>query len=151
MINRTFTASQTSFKNAYTIFDLLNVVSLYNSTDDFPAAYLLTPKILFQLRTLADTHEFNLAYNKPELTRAETCSVIAAQVVNALNGNITSKGESKLNIQFSIYRGMQSLFSLVDLISVDEDFYGVPDYASTLTWELVTKCHHVVGVLAERG
>ena len=51
MINRTFTASQTSFKNVYTIFDLLNVVSLYNGTDDFPAAYLLTPKILFQLRT----------------------------------------------------------------------------------------------------
>lgn len=27
---------------------------------------------------------------------------------------------------------------LADLISVDENFYGVPDYASTLTWELVT-------------
>jgi hypothetical protein len=41
-----------------------------------------------------------LAYNKPEPTHAETGSVIAAQVVSALNGNITSKGESKLNIQF---------------------------------------------------
>jgi hypothetical protein len=33
---------------------------------------------------------------------------------------------------------MQSFFGLADLISVDENFYGVPGYASTLTWELVT-------------
>jgi hypothetical protein len=138
MINRTFTASQTSFKNAFTIFDLLNVASIHNSTDDFPAAYLLTPEVLFQLRTLADTHEFNLAYNKSEPIRAVTGSIIAAQVVSALNGTITSKGKSKLNIQFGAYGGMQSFFGLADLISVDENFYGVPDYASTLAWELVT-------------
>lgn len=47
MINRTFTASQTSFKNAFTIFDLLNVASIHNATGDFPAAYLLTPEVLF--------------------------------------------------------------------------------------------------------
>jgi len=138
MINRTFTASQASFKNAYLIFDLLNVASIHNSTDDFPAANLLTPEVFFQLRTLADTHEFNLAYNASEPIRAVTGSVIAAQVVSALNGTIMSKGASKLNIQFGAYAGMLSYFGLADLISVDETFYGVPDYASTLTWELVT-------------
>jgi hypothetical protein len=138
MINRTFTASQTSFKNAFTIFNLSNAASIRNSTDDFPAAYLLTPEVLFQLRTLADTHEFNLAYNKSEPIRAVTGSIIATQVISALNGTIMSKGESKLNIQFSVYGGMQSFFGLADLISVDENFCSVPDYASTLTWELVT-------------
>jgi hypothetical protein len=78
MINRTFTTSETSFKNAFIIFDLLNVASTHNSTDDFPAAYLLTPEILFQLRTLADTHEFNLAYNKSEPIRAVTGPTVAA-------------------------------------------------------------------------
>jgi hypothetical protein len=145
MINRTFTTSETSFKNAFIIFDLLNVASIHNSTDDFPAAYLLTPEILFQLRTLADTHEFNLAYNKSEPIRAVTGPIIAAQVVSALNGTITSKGEGKLNIQFSAYEGMQSFFGLADLISVDENFYGVPDYASTLTWELVTNATMSLG------
>jgi hypothetical protein len=82
MINRTFTNSQTSFKNAYTIFDLLNVASIHNGTDDFPAAYLLTSNVLFQLRTLADKHGFNLAYNKSEPIRAATGSIIAAQVVS---------------------------------------------------------------------
>jgi hypothetical protein len=33
---------------------------------------------------------------------------------------------------------MQSFFGLADLISVDDNFYGIPDYASRLTWELVT-------------
>ena len=145
MINRTFMAGQTPFKNAFTIFDLLNVAYIHNSTDDFPAAYLLTPEVLFQLRTLADTHEFDLAYNKSEPIRAVTGSIIAAQVVSALNGTITSKGESKLNIQFSAYGGMQSFFGLADLISVDENFYGVPDYASTLTWELVTNATMSLG------
>ena len=33
---------------------------------------------------------------------------------------------------------MQSFFGLADLISVDENFYSVPDCAFTLTWGLVT-------------
>jgi len=138
MINRTFTAKQTSFKNAYTIFDLLNVASIHNASDDFPNAYLLTPETFFQLRTLADTHEFNLAYNESEPIRAVTGSIIAAQVVTALNGTITGKGANKLNIQFGAYGGMQSFFGLANLTMVNLDFFGVPDYASTLTWELVT-------------
>jgi Histidine phosphatase superfamily (branch 2) len=138
MINRTFTAKQTSFENAYTIFDLLNVASIHNASDDFPNAYLLTPETFFQLRTLADTHEFNLAYNESESIRAVTGSIIAAQVVTALNGTITGNGVNKLNIQFGAYGGMQSFFGLANLTMVNPNFFGVPDYASTLTWELVT-------------
>ena len=96
MINRTFTASQTSFKNAFTIFDLPNVAYIHNSTDDFPVAYLLTPEVLFQLRTLADTHEFDLAYNKSEPIRAVTGSIIAAQVVSALNGTHHEQGREQV-------------------------------------------------------
>jgi hypothetical protein len=33
---------------------------------------------------------------------------------------------------------MFSFFGLAGLLPVNPDFYGVPDYASTLTWELVT-------------
>ena len=138
MINRTFTAQQTSYANAYTIFDLLNVASIHNSSDDFPSAQLLTPDTFFQLRTLADQHEFNLAYNQSEPIRAMTGTVIASQVLQALNGTITGKGENKLNVQFGAYAGMLSFFGLAGLLQVNPDFYGVPDYASTLTWELVT-------------
>jgi hypothetical protein len=138
MVNRTFTAEQTSYANAYTIFDLLNVASIHNSSDDFPSAELLTPDTFFQLRTLADQHELNLAYNQSEPIRAMTGAVIAGQVLQALNGTITGKGKNKLNVQFGAYAGMFSFFGLAGLLQVNPDFYGVPDYASSLTWELVT-------------
>jgi len=138
MVNRTFTADQTTFKNAYTIWDLLNVASIHNSSDNFPNADLLTSDTFFELRTLADQHEFNLAYNASEPIRAVTGAIIANEVVTGLNSTITGKGKNKLNIQFGAYAGMLSFFGLANLTAASSDFYGVPDYASTLTWELVT-------------
>ena len=138
MVDRTFTPAKTSYKNAYTIWDLLNVASIHNSSDNFPNADLLTPELFFQLKMLAGKHEFNLAYNESEPIRAITGSIIANEVVEALNETITGKGKSKLNIQFGAYAGMFSFFGLANLTAVSPDFYGVPDYASSLTWELVT-------------
>lgn len=136
MVNRTFTASQTTFQNAYVVYDLLNVANIHNAT--FPSSDLLNNDTLFQLRTLADTHEFNLAYNNSEPIRAITGAIIADEIVVALNNTITGQGKSKLNIQFGAYAGMLSFFGLANLTNVNPDFRGVPDYASTLTWELVT-------------
>lgn len=138
MINRTFTPADTNFKNGYVIWDLLNVASIHNSTTNFPNADLLTPELFSQLFHLANTHEFNLAYNASDSIRAITGAIIADQVVTALNKTITSAGKSKLNIQFGAYAGMLSFFGLSNLTSTNPDFFGIPDYASTLTWELVT-------------
>ena len=132
-INKTFSQSQASFQNAYTIWDLLNVASIHNSSAAIPDAATMT-----QLKYLADQHEYGLAYNTSEPIRAVTGSIIAAEVMKALNTTITSKGKSKLNIQFGAYAGMLSFFGLTNLTNVNSDFYGVPDYASSLVWELVT-------------
>lgn len=137
VINSTFNQSSTSFKNAYTIFDYLNVAEIHNAT--IPTSDLLSDDTLFQLRTLADTHEFNLAYNASSPIRAIAGSTLAAQVVDFLNSTITGKGKSKLGIQFGAYGGMQSFFGLAQLTATAGDmFYGVPDYASNLIWELYT-------------
>ncbi|KAI1615797.1 acid phosphatase [Exophiala viscosa] len=138
MVNRTFTSSQTTFKNAYTIFDLLNVASIHNSSSNFQSADLLTTETFYQLRTLADQHEWNLAYNESEPIRAVTGSIIASQVTAALNNTITGGFKNKLNIQFGAYAGMLSFFGLANLTAASSDFKGVPDYASSLSWELVT-------------
>lgn len=132
-VNNTFTQAQTNFQNAYSIFDLLNVASIHNATANIP-----DEADMFQLRTLADQHEFGLAYNESEPIRAVTGAIMAAQVVEALNTTINGKGSSKLNVQFGAYAGMLSFFGLSNLTNVNADFYGVPDYASTLVWELVT-------------
>ena len=143
MVNLTFSADQISYKNAYTIWDLLNVASIHNAT--FPSSSLLTDDVFSQLRSLADQHEWNLAYNISEPIRAVTGSILAAQVTQALNATITGKGKSKMNIQFGAYAGMQSFFGLANLTQLNADFYGVPDYASSLTWELVTNASTETG------
>jgi hypothetical protein len=136
MVNLTFTGSQISFTNAYTIFDLLNVASIHNKT--FPSSGLLTPETLFQLRTLADNHEFNLAFNSSDPIRAVTGATLAAQIVQAINTTISTKGNMMLNIQFGAYAGFQSFFGLTELTKASPNFFGVPDYASTMVFELFT-------------
>jgi hypothetical protein len=96
MINHTFTGSQISFKNAYTIFDLLSVASIHNKT--FPSSDIPTEETLFQLRTLANQHEFNLAFNSSDPIRTVTGATLAAQLVQALNNIVATKGKMKLNI-----------------------------------------------------
>ncbi|MCJ1306244.1 hypothetical protein MMC08_009063, partial [Hypocenomyce scalaris] len=136
VINGTFSPSEISYKNAYTIFDLINVAEIHNASIN--DSQILTNETLFQVRTLADQHEFNLAYNASSPIRAVTGSVIAAQVVQALNSTITGNGSTPLNVQFGAYGGFQSFFGQANLTQVNVDFFGVPDYASTMTFELST-------------
>lgn len=132
-LNNTIPQSQNNYKNAYAIWDLLNVASIHNQSARLPDT-----ADFFQLKTLADSHEWGLAFNESQPIRAVTGSILGAQVVDALNTTITGKGKSKINIQFGAYAGMLSYFGLTNLTSASPNFYGVPDYASTLTWELVT-------------
>ena len=94
--------------------------------------------MLFQARVLADRHEWALAYNGSDSIRAVAGSTLAAQVVQALNNTLTSAGKPKLNIQFGAYGTFQSFFGLAQLPALNVDFYGLPDYASTMTFELFT-------------
>ena len=163
VINATFNSSQTKFYNAYTstpttlshpiprfrvsfakiptVFDLINVAEIHNAT--IPFSNLVTNETLFQLRTLADNHEFNLAYNASDPVRAIAGATLAAQVVQALNMTISSAGKTgKINVQFGAYNSFQSFFGLANLTSLPGDngtqFFGIPDYASTMTFELFT-------------
>ncbi len=118
------------------VFDLLNVASIHNATIN--SSDLLTNQVLFQTRTLADRHEWSLAFNASDEIRAVAGSTLAAQVVQALNKTMTGEGKSKLNIQFGAYGSFQSFFGLAQLTAVNPDFYGIPVYASTMTFELFT-------------
>lgn len=132
-VNNTYSRAQTNYKNAYVIWDLLNVASIHNASAQLP-----DPADFLKLEVLANTHEFNLAYNQTEPVRAITGAVLAGQVVTALNSTLTSKKAAKLNVQFGAYGGMLSYFGLSNLTEANPLFYGIPGYASTLVWELVT-------------
>lgn len=126
-----------------TVFDLINVAEIHNATIN--SSDLLTPETLSQLRTLANAHEWGLAYNasSPTDMRSIAGKTLAAQIVQFLNTTIPSNnngkgGKSKIGIQFGAYATFASFFGLADLSLVKEDFMGIVDYASAMTFELFT-------------
>lgn len=138
LVDGVFSSSELSFKNAYTIWDLLNVAFIHNSTSSFNPAGILSNSNMHELLVLANTHEYNLAYNDSSPIRGIAGMTLAGQVLAALNSTITSGGSSKLNVQFGSYATFLSYFGLATLPNESPDFYGIPDYASSMVWELVT-------------
>lgn len=138
MLNSTFTTSQMSFKNAYSIFDYLNVAQIHNSTDEYPALKDLTDETYAQLLQLANNQQYNLAFNQSEPVRAIDGAVLAGEILSSLNDTIATNGKSKLGVSFGSYGTFFSFFGLVQLPAASVDFTGVPDYASSMVFELVT-------------
>lgn len=130
-------SSELSYKNAYTIWDLFNVALIHNTTSNFPSSKILTNQTMEELFVLANEHEFNLAYNSSDPIRAVAGMTLAGQIVTALNNTITSGGSSQINVQFGAYSTFLSYFGLAEL-SENVMFTGMPNYASSMTWELVT-------------
>lgn len=120
-----------------TVFDYVNVALIHNSS--IPSDDLLDDGTVFQLQTLADAHEFNLAYNESDTIRAISGATLANDIVAGLNQTIVGQGKKvKLNAQFNAYGFFLSFFGLAQLPKADPDFYGIPDYASTMVFELFT-------------
>ncbi|KAF9631848.1 Histidine phosphatase superfamily clade-2 [Lasiodiplodia theobromae] len=136
VVNATFDEDYVTFKNAYVVYDLINVAEIHNTT--IPSSDLLTNSTLFQLRTLADAHEWGLAYNSSDEMRAVSGMQLAGEVLEYLNSTITSKGSKKFGIQFGAYATFFSFFGLADLPQANPDFRGVTGYASSMVFELFT-------------
>ncbi|EEH38724.1 hypothetical protein PAAG_08451 [Paracoccidioides lutzii Pb01] len=139
MVERTLPASKVSYKDAYIIWDLLNVAMIHNSTDSLPADKLPSQENFDRLRELADVHEFNLAYNASSPIRAVSGSTLAGEVLSGLREVISTGGsKTKLNVQFGAYAIFLSFFGLSKLSETNPNFMKIPDYASSMAFELVT-------------
>jgi len=168
------------------VYDLINVAQIHNKT--IPSSDVLSNDTLHQLQTLANQHEFSLAYNASEpirtllpsdqkslflhsiqstpslcppqttklptnptlrqFTGAIAGSTLASQILSALNSTITSPSHSpRLTLQLGAYASYLSFFGLAGLTSLplpssssadSTNFNGIPDYASTMVFELIT-------------
>ncbi|ROW14029.1 hypothetical protein VPNG_04063 [Cytospora leucostoma] len=138
--NTTFNSSKATYKNAYTIYDYVHVSEIHNQS--IPSGDLLTNETLHQLQTLADTHEWGLAYSESEPVRAIAGAVLAAQILQGLNTTVASPlaktSSQRLGVQFGSYGTFMSFFGLANLTAASEDFRGIADYASSMSFELVT-------------
>lgn len=116
------------------------MAQIHNQT--IPSDDLLTNDTTHQLQTLADAHEWGLAYNESEPVRAIAGAVLAGQVLQALNTTLASplakSSAQRLTVQFGAYGTFMAFFGLANLTAASEDFRGVVDYASSITFELVT-------------
>lgn len=140
VVNGTFAASDVTFKNAFVVYDLINVAEIHNSS--IPSSNILTNSTLFQTRTLADVHEWGLAYNASDNMRAAAGMQLAGEILQYLNSTITSgsggSSAHKLGIQFGAYATFFSFFGLADLPAANPNFMGIPGYASSMVFELFT-------------
>ncbi|KAL8289533.1 hypothetical protein RB597_001240 [Gaeumannomyces tritici] len=126
-------AENMSYANAFDIFDLINVARIHNATS---LARNVTDEDLFQLRTLADSSEFGANYNTTQPARSIHAETFSAAVLNQLNQTVTSKGKLKFSLLGGSYNTFLAFFGLANLTAVDTNFFGLPDYASTMAFEL---------------
>lgn len=63
---------------------------------------------------------------------------LAGEVLKYMNEVISSQGARKFGIQFGAYATFMSFFGLADLPAANEDFKGIVDYASSMSFELFT-------------
>jgi hypothetical protein len=89
-----------------------------------------------ELQLLANEHEFGLAYDASDKARAVPGMQLAGDVLTFLTQAINSKGENKIGIQFGPYASFLSFFGLAGLPSASLNFTGIPDYASSMTFEV---------------
>ncbi|KAH9860167.1 hypothetical protein IAQ61_011951 [Plenodomus lingam] len=136
-INNVISEDQVTYKNGYIVYDVLNVATIHNSS--IPNNETLTDSALVELRTLANAHEWGLAYNATDNIRAVAGMQLAGEILKYMEALISGNGAQKLGIQFGPYATFLSFFGLVDLPKVSDDFTGVVDYASSMSFELITE------------
>ncbi|KAI5817413.1 histidine phosphatase superfamily [Pyronema omphalodes] len=123
-------ADKMSYKNAFTIYDYINVGMVHNTT----IHDAISSSELIQLRTLADSHEFALSNGEARSVSGRTLS---AKILKQLSSVVDSKGsKNKLALYVGSYDTFLSFFSLSGLSSSNVNFTGLPDYASAMSFEL---------------
>jgi hypothetical protein len=122
------------------VYDLINVAKIHNSSIN--GSDVLTNATFAQTRTLADAHEWGLAYNETDSMRSISGMQLAGEILKYMNSTIASgkagQSSNKFGIQFGAYATFFSFFGLTSLQKANPDFMGVPDYASSMALELFT-------------
>ncbi|CUS13628.1 unnamed protein product [Tuber aestivum] len=134
-----FPPDKIGYISAYPIFDYLNVGKIYNST----IAKRVSNEDLDRLRYLADSTEWAMNANITTPTMPNPISIsgstLARAILTQLNPPATTTNSTvKLSVLFGSYDTFLSFFALTSLPSTSPSFYGLPVYASTIVFELVS-------------
>ncbi|KAL3485037.1 histidine phosphatase superfamily [Aspergillus germanicus] len=130
-----YTEADLSYENAYEIFDLINTGMIHNASMEDA----VTDEELFQLRTLADSHELGMNFDASQPDMAIGARTLSQAILSHLNGTVTSQGKTKFSLLAGSYDTMMAFAGLLNLTVASTDFFGLPEYASTMAFELLTE------------
>lgn len=125
-----------SYKKAYDIFDLVNVARIHNESSP---AIDVSDDDLDQLRTLADSSEFGKAFDSDHPDHSIGARTLIAGIMAQLDETIATKAALKFSLLAGSYDTMLGFFGVTGLADLSDDFKGLPEYASTLAFELFTE------------
>ena len=140
ILNGVFETDEVGYYNAFDIFDFVNYEYNHNST----VAKNLSSSDLAELRILSDRMEFamngNLSvsgWTRGDMIRAIAGRTLAARIAGLLTNNIQSSGVTEiLSVMFGSYEPFLAFFSLAQLPQVSGSFNGLPDFGSSMVFEL---------------
>ncbi|KAL3447641.1 histidine phosphatase superfamily [Aspergillus insuetus] len=130
-----YTEADLSYANAYEIFDLINTGMIHNASMEDA----VTDDELFQLRTLADSHEFGMNFDVSQPDVAIGARTLSQAILSHLNETVASQGKTKFSLLAGSYDTMMAFAGLLNLTAASPDFFGLPEYASTMAFELLTE------------
>lgn len=129
----TFPPSEIGYQSAYGIFDYLNVGYIHNQT----IFASVSAADLFQLQTLADAQELAKVYNTSSPLRSVGGQTLAAIILSTLNQTVSGTNpDVKLTYFTTSYAIFQAFFGISGLLDANANFYGLPDYASIMAFEV---------------
>ena len=140
--NSDLPASDINFDNAWGVYDYMSYAYNHNDTiKSFFAPNGTLNGTLDQLRAYSNVNQW-LQYGETDPTGNLTLNTVAGQTISlailALFAQaLQSNGDDgKLSLLFGEYPAMLSFAALANLPETNTAFYGVPDYASTMVFEL---------------
>ena len=133
-----FPSSMVSYDEAYLIYDYLN----YEYTHNQAARKQLSETDLSRAKSLASqwihaTSGMTSATGTGIPIQTISGRTMAAQAIALLVNNIETNGmASRLNMLFGSFEPMVAFAALAQLPQANTDFYSIPDYGSSMVFEL---------------
>lgn len=129
-------AENVTYKNAYDVFDLLNVASIHNAS----VALETDPMDLDRLRCLANEWEWNHNFNASQSDRSIGGMSLAGGILQRLQAAVdVGARRNKFQVMAGSYDTFLAFFGLTGLTAANNDFYGLPNYAASMAFELFTE------------
>ncbi|KAF2227146.1 histidine phosphatase superfamily [Elsinoe ampelina] len=136
ILNPIMGAGNVSYKNAYDVFDLLNTASIHNAT----VAPRIPSDALDQARYLANEWEWNMNYNATQPSRSVGGAALAGGILAQMDAAVKSKAtKQKFNLMAGSYDTFLAFFGRANLTAASDNFYGLPNYAATMAFELFSE------------